>query len=790
MKRTYLTLATALLAAGLTAPLNAQAFGNSIAIGDGEMFVGEPTYDMRSGVVYVFEQNAVGVWSQVQRLEPAAGEAENRFGIRVATQDDVLLVSATRADDGTGAIYVYRDQGGMWTESGRLETDDRSPADSLGSGLAIDGDWVMIGTIGQNGGRGAAYAFRRQGDTWVQHSKIAPDGLEAAARFGVDIALEGDQMLISAIGAGEGAGAVYGYAYDAGADSWEATGQIEAPLLAPQTGFGSDIAISDGVALIGAPGVFQGTGAAFMFALTPSDGWQLVTLVTPFETTGGTAFGSSIAFDGRTALIGASGSRGGEGRIFAYTLDPETLEWTDASQVGSGQGGRESCAATVALAGDRAVSAPHRADPGAGAAIVLEKGANGWETTDRISGDVLGYEAVTGDEVRCSEEGAAVSWECDSVDLVSFLPLSELGADRGVRTNDVWGWTDPESGREIVLVGMSNQTAFVDVTNASFPTYLGRLPMPEGARASTWRDMKVFDDHMFVVSDGAGDHGMQVFDLTRLRDEDGTNPPTFDADVHYTDIASAHNIAINEETGFAYSVGSSGGGETCGGGLHMINIQDPVNPYFAGCFSDMTSGRRGTGYSHDAQCVIYRGPDEDYQGHELCFGSNETHLSIADVTDKDNPVSVALVTYPNVAYSHQGWLTEDHSYFFMGDELDESGDNVEFTRTLIWDLEDLDDPVLAREYLADTKATDHNLYILGNTMYQSNYNSGLRVLDVSDPLNPVPVGHFDTVPYGGDTPQMNGSWSNYPYFQSGLVVVTSGSEGLFLVRYRPRTISQ
>jgi choice-of-anchor B domain-containing protein len=789
MKRMYLTLAATLLAAGALAPLSAQSFGNAITIGDGQLFVGEPTYDMRSGVVYVFSQDASGAWSQTQRLEPASGEAENRFGIRLATQDDVLLVSATRADDGTGAIYIYRDRAGTWTESGRLEIDDRSPADSLGSGLAIDGDWVMIGTIGQNEGRGAAYAFRRQGDTWVQHSKIVPEGLEPVSRFGVDIAVEGDLMLISAIGAGGGEGAVYSYAYDAGTDNWDATGQLEAPLLDEGTAFGSDIALSGSYALIGAPGFFQGTGAALMFGITPDDGWQLNTLLTPFETTGGTGFGGSIAFDGRTALIGASGSRGGEGRIFAYTLDQETLEWTTASQIGSGQGGRENFATTVAMAGDLAVGSALRADRGAGAAFVLENGPDGWAATERIIGDVLGYEAVMGDEVRCSEDGEAVAWECDSVDLISFLPLSGLGADRGIGTNDVWGWTDPESGREIVLVGMQNQTAFVDITNPGQPTYLGRLPMPEGAQASAWRDMKVYANHMFVVSDGAGQHGMQVFDLTRLRDEDGSDPKTFDMDAHYTDIASAHNIVINEETGFAYSVGTSGGGETCGGGLHMINIQNPTSPEFAGCFSDMTSGRRGTGYSHDAQCVIYRGPDEDYQGRELCFGSNETHLSIADVTDKDNPVSVALVTYPNVAYSHQGWLTEDHSFFFMGDELDESGDNVEFTRTLIWDLEDLDDPVLAKEYFAETRATDHNLYILGNTMYQSNYNSGLRVLDVSDPLNPIPVGHFDTVPYGGDTPQMNGSWSNYPYFESGNVVVTSGREGLFLVRYRPRTIS-
>ncbi|GIT51816.1 MAG: hypothetical protein Ct9H300mP15_20290 [Gemmatimonadota bacterium] len=283
---------------------------------------------------------------------------------------------------------------------------------------------------------------------------------------------------------------------------------------------------------------------------------------------------------------------------------------------------------------------------------------------------------------------------------------------------------------------------------------------------------------------------MQVFDLTRLRGLDGSDPQTFTSDAHYDQIASAHNIVINEETGFAYSVGSSGGGQTCGGGLHMINIQDPVAPVFAGCFQDMSTGRQRTGYSHDAQCVIYHGPDADYQGREICLGSNETALSIADVTDKSNPIAIAMASYPNVGYSHQGWLSEDQSYFFMGDELDESGGNVTNTRTLIWDLADLDDPILAREFMAETKATDHNLYILGNTMYQSNYKSGLRVLDISDPENPQLVGNFDTVPYGGDDASMTGSWSNYPYFKSGVVVVTSSREGLFVVRYRPRTISE
>lgn len=788
MKRLVLALAAVASASAVASPASAQAFGNAVVVDGDQLFVGEPVYDQRSGVVYIYSRDASGSWSQTQRIEPASGEIQNRFGIRLAKQDDVLLVSATRADSGTGAVYVYRDQGGTWAESGRIEVENRSPADSLGSGLAIDGDWVMVGSISDNGARGAAYAFRRDGDNWVQHSKLTPTQLLPEDRFGSDIALNGDHMLVSAASAGGGQGAVYAFRYDAETDAWTEQGTLQAPALNQQSSFGADIAVGDGLALVGTPGFLGSTGAVMVYGENEGS-WQLMTFLTPFETQGGTSFGSSIAWDGTTLMVGAGGGAFGNGRVFAYTRG-EGDSWTAATQVGSGEEGQAFFGSTVAMAGDLAVGAALNADGGAGAAWVMERSGDSWSATDRLAGEILGYEAITGDEVRCSDDGAAEQFECESVDLLSFLPRSDMEANRGTIMNDIWGWTDPESGREIVLAGMSDQTVFVDVSNPGNPVYLGRLPMPETANAAVWRDMKVYMDHMFVVSDGAGDHGMQIFDLTRLRDLDGSEPVLFEADAHYDRIASAHNIVINEETGFAYSVGSSAGGETCGGGLHMINIQDPKNPEFAGCFQDMTTGRQRTGYSHDAQCVVYRGPDEDYQGREICLGSNETALSIADVTDKSNPVAVAMATYPNVAYSHQGWLSEDHRFFYMGDELDETGGNVETTRTLIWDLQDLDDPILAREYMAETPSTDHNLYIVGNTMYQSNYKSGLRVLDISDPENPVPVGHFDTMPYGGDDAEMDGSWSNYPYFESGIVAVTSQKEGLFIVRYRPRAVSQ
>jgi choice-of-anchor B domain-containing protein len=218
----------------------------------------------------------------------------------------------------------------------------------------------------------------------------------------------------------------------------------------------------------------------------------------------------------------------------------------------------------------------------------------------------------------------------------------------------------------------------------------------------------------------------------------------------------------------------------------MINIQDPANPSFAGCFADTRTGRRGSGATHDAQCVSYHGPDADYQGREICLSSNGTALSIADVTDKENPSAISMAEYPNVAYTHQGWLTEDHRYFYLNDEGDEVSGLTDATRTMILDLEDLDEPEVAGFYLADHNAIDHNLYVKGNLMYQTNYTAGLRILDISDPENPTEVGFFDTVPYGkNDNSPVLGAWSNYPYFKSGVIVVTSGREGVFFLKKKP-----
>jgi len=550
----------------------------------------------------------------------------------------------------------------------------------------------------------------------------------------------------------------------------------------PAAWFGAGALVVGDRILVAAGSPF-GRTAGTVTAFARQDGeWAATGTFVAFDGGVGDMFGSSMASDGNTLWIGAGGLDSRKGAIYDFAPDAQGA-WNSVSKItvpdpqpGDGLG------RVVAHGGDILVSGMPGDDYGAGTALIFERDGDGWSSAPPIYTAIAEFDPVVGGQLDCSEGEASV-FGCDDVDLVAYLPVSALGGERGTRLNDIWGWTDPETERDYALVGRMDGTSFVDVTDPANPVVVGNLPRTEGIRGTSWRDMKVYSDHVFVVSDIAGAHGMQVFDLTRLREFSGTML-TFDEDAHYDRINSVHNIVINEETGFAYAVGSSAGGDTCGGGLHMTAYRDPKNPTFAGCFADANTGRSGTGYTHDAQCVIYRGPDEEHRGKEICFGANENALSIADVSDKESPVALSVATYPNIGYAHQGWLTEDQAYFFMGDETDEF-QLVPNTRTLIWDVKDLDEPILVKEFFSENTSSDHNLYVVGDLMFQSNYNSGLRIFDVSDAENPRLVGFFDTLP-GADSPAMRGSWSNYPFFKSGIVVVTSMEEGLFIVKKRGR----
>ena len=711
-------------------------FGLALDVSGNTMVVGAPKQSEQRGAAYVFERSGPGgEWREVAHLTAAASDANARLGNAVAVDGDAILVGAPGRADGVGAVMVYRKRAGAWTHVGTLTGSGTTTGDGFGYSVAALNGRVAIGAPGPVPGAtlfggaeprpGAAFVFGRSGDGYAEEARLGVGAADGNAVLGTSVELSGEDVLVGAPTLNEGAGGVVRYRRNG--TNWSEAGRLAAAQPTPGSLFGMTLAARGADLLVGAP-VAQGLGAVVAFRRDAAGAWsetQALGVTVPFA-----FFGSALALGEDVAVVGGPGSDYFEGSGFSYRRDTS---------------GR-------------------------------------WELADTVFPSPQGGTSIAGEMRRCAD-GEVAGFECSEVDLMSVLPVHALGGGRGVIVNDIWGWTDPESGREYALVGRSNGTSFVDVTDPGNPRYLGDLPMHEGANANIWRDMKVYANHAYIVADGSGQHGVQVFDLTRLRNV--ANPPaTFTEDAHYDQIASAHNIVINEGTGFAYVVGASSGGTTCGGGLHMIDVREPKNPKFAGCFQDPQTGAAGTGYSHDAQCVQYAGPDTQYTGREICFGANETMLSIADVTNKDSTIAISRAAYPNAAYVHQGWISDDHRYFFMNDEGDELAQLVPRTRTIVWDITDLDDPVLLTEYLGETSATDHNLYVRGNYMYESNYASGLRIIDISDPANPKEVGYFDTVPGGENAPGFNGSWSNYPFFASGNIIVSSMREGLFVVKFR------
>ena len=440
-----------------------------------------------------------------------------------------------------------------------------------------------------------------------------------------------------------------------------------------------------------------------------------------------------------------------------------------------------------------------------------------YEKYESVASKIPLAECIDG-HAKFTLDGKEHEYECDGYDLMGYVSLNEMNAGSG---NDCWGWTDSQTGKEYALMGLDNGTAIVDISIATNPVYVGKIFTngDPNDRGNSWRDIKVYNDHAFIVSEIAG-HGMQVFDLTKLRAVNSFQ--NFDADYIYNDYLKgyAHNIAINTESGYAYSLGTGNRpiSQTQSDpivGIHALNIQDPTSPVLELELPDY-------GYSHDAQIVNYSGPDNDHIGKEIYVGSNENKLVFVDVTDKKNPELISEFFYNDTQYTHQTWLTEDHRYALLGDELDEltpyilggptpvfrEGDESK-TKTIVVDISDLDNPILHFKYVAQTKETiDHNGYIVGLKYYLASYTAGLRVIDIIniDQKSFTEIGFFDTYiddhehnivkenfPVasdpgdhtgikGGEIEGFDGAWSVYPFFSSENIIISDINSGLFIVK--------
>ena len=396
-------------------------FGHAVAVSNDTALVAAHLDDGQ-GSVYVYTLGPMG-WSLQQKLTNPAGAADDAFGYAVALAGDTAVVGVWLDDDtypNQGSAYVFSRSGTTWTHQAQLTASDAAAGDGFGFAVAIEGDTAVLTApfddLDPDHGQGSAYVFTRSGTAWTQQAKLTAADAEEADRFGEDVALEGDTVLVGAVYDDVGANGTQGSAYvfvGSGA-SWTQQAQLTASDGAAGDHFGGSVALVGDTAVVGAPtddiDANENQGSAYVFARSGT-AWSEQARLTAPDGLGGDFFGIAVALAGGTALIGAFdddvGPNNSQGS--AYVLTGSGTAWSLQQQLASSDGGAgDYFGISVALSGDTALVGAYGADVGAnvdqGAAYVLVRGETGWSLQQKLTAsdgeamDMFGYAvALSGD---------------------------------------------------------------------------------------------------------------------------------------------------------------------------------------------------------------------------------------------------------------------------------------------------------------------------------------------------------------------------------------------------------
>jgi choice-of-anchor B domain-containing protein len=308
---------------------------------------------------------------------------------------------------------------------------------------------------------------------------------------------------------------------------------------------------------------------------------------------------------------------------------------------------------------------------------------------------------------------------------------------------DIWGYA--ANGREYAIIGVTDGTSFIDVTNPTLPVEVAFIPGPTAAPYH-WREMKTHSHYAYIVTEGTGTgRGLQIIDLALLPD---TAVLVNTIDTYFT---RAHNITV--EDGYAYVIGTN----NFSGGLHILDLSNPVNPVQTATFT-------GLNYIHDVH--VY---------NDTVYASAESKYGLINVVNKNSPTLVSSSAQLPGIYAHSGWLTEDKRYFIACEEFG-------VRDITVWDLQDRSSwDLVVPQWQNAGNSYVHNVFVKGNFAYVSYYTDGLVVLDVSNPENPIKVGEYDTYPGTGGN--YDGAWGVYPYLPSGNIIVSDMSTGLYVIDF-------
>ncbi len=331
-----------------------------------------------------------------------------------------------------------------------------------------------------------------------------------------------------------------------------------------------------------------------------------------------------------------------------------------------------------------------------------------------------------------------------SGDSVSFVCSELMFTTATGAGSDCWGWVD-SSGTEYAIYASWNAIEFYNLETASLA---GSIPAPAG----TWHDIKTYQNYCYAVSEATGTNdGLLIIDMQYLPDS-----------VHYVNSIptngsggqrTSHNLSIDTVQGYAYIEGTSSANQS----LHIQDLSNPESPSYVGSFGP-------SGGLHDIFCYN----DTLY----MAEGVNPS-FSIWNMANKNSPELLTRVTIPNAGYVHNIWPTGDKRHVLTTEET--GGKTIK-----LWNIEDLQNVQLKDEYLGPSNLA-HNALIVGDTAYVSHYESGVIVLDLSNPDSIVELSQFDTYP-ASENSNYNGCWGVYPNTPSGRFYASNIEGQLYVLK--------
>ena len=336
---------------------------------------------------------------------------------------------------------------------------------------------------------------------------------------------------------------------------------------------------------------------------------------------------------------------------------------------------------------------------------------------------------------------AATAGAQEAYNTTLFDKLNPAAAQGG-RYSALTGYVAPD-GREYALLGGFTGTHIIDVTTKPI-RQVAFIPGPN----SGWREMKTYGSTAYVVSEGGG--GLQIIDLSELP----VRATLVESDTRYID--QAHTIT---QEGHWLYINGSYKGDANGGTLIFDISPDNEVPKLVGKWTDR--------YVHD--CTIRN--DTMYAA-----AINDGQLDIIYLgKDRSAPRFITEIRYAG-AGTHNSDLTANGRYIVTTDEIGSTAKTLKF-----WDRSNMESITKVADYTAVPGEIVHNIHIKGDYAYVAWYTAGTRIIDISNPREPVEVGYYDT--FEGAANDYDGNWGTYPYLPSGKIISSDMQTGLYVFTF-------